>query len=703
MNNIQRNFKKKSQLRRARPGIVEGPGGPVDDMVGPVMLSSDEYVLPADTTAAVGVDNLDDLVDATHVPAELQRQLEMDVDMGKKNMRIALRGLADGGDPNSDDRRPSIAEQINFGGAYDNNGGFFNSLRNLFSSSTPEPTNNNQTTPYLGTGMLQRAAEGLADRKNRIQQQLDMYNRETGGMADGRSPLRMMYAADGYSPEELMRNRTAVDEMRNAQFQAERARRGLPPSSPRMGPNMPVQDEITRNAAKDVAARRAADTAAEQARRTATTAGATGGRTGAIATSGSPSTSLLRRGLGITTKILGTPMLALEATDTATDAQMEELSRQYAERNGGPFFKTAQAPIAAPRPSTEQAAQAPSVRDQPGAAAVPGTLNVYSAASALRGAAPTSEQPGEDVYASRISDINSLFDARMREIAKSPLRTKRDVYKMQELSELEQARADALRQEADRIATLRGQDIDVEEARLAALGKAGETAAQRRTATRGVLKDTLGDEGYAWWERAKRQTFDPRTVERINNLSPEDQTTMALNMEALSSGRFEQVGGGYGPTATVGGFLGFLSGGKGKLGAVGSFIDSALSRAPGPLKAIGQMGAFEKVFGKLGATVLGTLGGGYVAGEADNRALDEAVALPMIDPQSGNLVTRELSYRELASMTFPQLYDWLTGSEYAIAGTRAGELAPYQIPDSQQATERLRQLGADIQYMGPRM
>lgn len=64
--NITKNFKAKSALRNGHGGDVKGPGGPTEDKVGPVMLSDGEYVLPADTVDAVGVDNLDALRDATH-------------------------------------------------------------------------------------------------------------------------------------------------------------------------------------------------------------------------------------------------------------------------------------------------------------------------------------------------------------------------------------------------------------------------------------------------------------------------------------------------------------------------------------------------------------------------------------------------------------------------------------------------------------
>lgn len=64
-------------------GRVVGKGGPVDDTV-PAAYSPGEYVLPADTAAAVGHGKLDQLRAATHTPAALQR----------KGM---IRRMADGG------------------------------------------------------------------------------------------------------------------------------------------------------------------------------------------------------------------------------------------------------------------------------------------------------------------------------------------------------------------------------------------------------------------------------------------------------------------------------------------------------------------------------------------------------------------------------------------------------------------------------
>jgi len=65
---------KKGKKPHQGAGLVRGPGGPVDDKV-PALLSNKEYVLPADTTAAIGKENLDRLVAQTHTPAAVQRGL----------------------------------------------------------------------------------------------------------------------------------------------------------------------------------------------------------------------------------------------------------------------------------------------------------------------------------------------------------------------------------------------------------------------------------------------------------------------------------------------------------------------------------------------------------------------------------------------------------------------------------------------------
>ena len=88
--NITKNFKAKSALRKEHGGDVKGPGGSTEDKVGPVMLSDGEYVLPADTVNAVGVDNLDALRDATH-------DFEGTAGGGRPKIPGRLRGMASGG------------------------------------------------------------------------------------------------------------------------------------------------------------------------------------------------------------------------------------------------------------------------------------------------------------------------------------------------------------------------------------------------------------------------------------------------------------------------------------------------------------------------------------------------------------------------------------------------------------------------------
>ena len=65
-------------------GPIRGPGTPTSDSV-PIWASRDEFMLPADTAAAVGKENLQALVDATHTPTNKA---------GEKMGRIAR---ADGG------------------------------------------------------------------------------------------------------------------------------------------------------------------------------------------------------------------------------------------------------------------------------------------------------------------------------------------------------------------------------------------------------------------------------------------------------------------------------------------------------------------------------------------------------------------------------------------------------------------------------
>ncbi len=68
----------------ASGGHVRGPGGPTEDKV-PAMLSDGEYVLPADTVKAVGVENLNALRDKTHTFVK-----------SSKTNRMGLRKFANG-------------------------------------------------------------------------------------------------------------------------------------------------------------------------------------------------------------------------------------------------------------------------------------------------------------------------------------------------------------------------------------------------------------------------------------------------------------------------------------------------------------------------------------------------------------------------------------------------------------------------------
>lgn len=70
---IQRREAAAMQGLRDGTGLVRGPGGPTEDKV-KAELSNGESVLPADTTAIVGPENIQRLIDETHTPAHLQRK-----------------------------------------------------------------------------------------------------------------------------------------------------------------------------------------------------------------------------------------------------------------------------------------------------------------------------------------------------------------------------------------------------------------------------------------------------------------------------------------------------------------------------------------------------------------------------------------------------------------------------------------------------
>lgn len=82
--------------RMASGGLVEGEGGPTEDNI-PAMLSANEFVMPADTTKAIGPEVLQAIVDATHKPS------------GKAAMKMGKVAMADGGDPEEARRRAEQA------------------------------------------------------------------------------------------------------------------------------------------------------------------------------------------------------------------------------------------------------------------------------------------------------------------------------------------------------------------------------------------------------------------------------------------------------------------------------------------------------------------------------------------------------------------------------------------------------------------
>lgn len=80
-------------FRFADGGRVNGKGGRTDDKVGPVMLSDEEYVLPADTADAIGRDVLDQLRLHTHDFKDGRKESAL------RKQHGAAGHLADGGSP----------------------------------------------------------------------------------------------------------------------------------------------------------------------------------------------------------------------------------------------------------------------------------------------------------------------------------------------------------------------------------------------------------------------------------------------------------------------------------------------------------------------------------------------------------------------------------------------------------------------------
>lgn len=93
-------------FRFADGGRVNGKGGRTDDKVGPVMLSDEEYVLPADTADAIGRDVLDQLRLHTHAFKDDRKESALRKQQG------AADHLADGGSPDWLEKGKALGQRV---------------------------------------------------------------------------------------------------------------------------------------------------------------------------------------------------------------------------------------------------------------------------------------------------------------------------------------------------------------------------------------------------------------------------------------------------------------------------------------------------------------------------------------------------------------------------------------------------------------
>lgn len=201
MSNMQKNFEKKSALRRIRMasgGAVQGPGGPREDKV-PAMLSNGEYVLPAKTVQKLGgPEELDELVQQTN---------DGKAPEGAEERHTTLRKLAGGGfvGPLTPDDPRYLAAQNR---AFAPTGAGMQSSVPPVQAAPTAPTPPGAPTPVeaakpglVGRGL--RAAGGAAGyaAKNILpaavaQQGFGDYKADTGGV-DTSAPGTLRYLAKG--------------------------------------------------------------------------------------------------------------------------------------------------------------------------------------------------------------------------------------------------------------------------------------------------------------------------------------------------------------------------------------------------------------------------------------------------------------------------------------------------------------------------
>ena len=123
-------------------GKVKGPGGPTDDKIS-AKLSNGEYVLPADTVKAVGVNKLDMLKRATHTPVHMfdgGAVLNRIVDRNTASLQA---GTADLSNPNNTLNANSVGEAGLTAGLIDAGNQYARRQQNSFSDTSaglPKPS-----------------------------------------------------------------------------------------------------------------------------------------------------------------------------------------------------------------------------------------------------------------------------------------------------------------------------------------------------------------------------------------------------------------------------------------------------------------------------------------------------------------------------------------------------------------------------------
>lgn len=111
--NLDANARREKAAGLKHGGKVSGPGTGTSDSI-PAKLSNGEFVFPADTTAAIGVDVLNAIVAATHKPVSGRKSGPISA---MANGGCARKGYADGGLAEEEERKRGITYATNYGAA----------------------------------------------------------------------------------------------------------------------------------------------------------------------------------------------------------------------------------------------------------------------------------------------------------------------------------------------------------------------------------------------------------------------------------------------------------------------------------------------------------------------------------------------------------------------------------------------------------